>query len=199
MIGLKIDISELRKQEPGARTLVRGEERWEPEEADDGLPVLVAPVRYTVELERLPHRILAHVEADTVARLSCDRCLGEFEQPLHLDYAETYQTPEESERWPRDDKEADDRPTRLADPRGGTVDLGEGLRENLFLGLPLKRLCKPDCRGLCPVCGANLNEVDCGHRPSGGHDPRWAALERLRLPGTGSGGDEGREKSDGQS
>ncbi|MDI3298239.1 MAG: DUF177 domain-containing protein [Bacillota bacterium] len=176
---------------------MEGEERWEPGGEENGLPALAGTVRFAVELEHLPHQILAHVQAEAVALLVCDRCLGEFSQPVRLDYAEIYQTPEERQRWPGREEEEVDRPTRLLDPAGTTIDLEEGFRENLLLDLPLKRLCRPDCRGLCPVCGANLNEADCGHAGAGAPDLRWAALERLRFPGAAAEG-EGREK-DGQS
>jgi uncharacterized protein len=197
VVGLKIDVSQLRREAPGARAHVEGEERWAPGERPEGVPELAAGVRFSVELEHLPHLILAHVRAETVALLVCDRCLAEFAQPVHLEYAEVYQTPEEHQRWPEREQDELERPTRLLDPAGTTIDLEEGFRENLLLDLPLKRLCRPDCRGLCPVCGANRNEVDCGHGEPAARDARWAALERLRLPGSPPEG-EGREK-DGQS
>jgi uncharacterized protein len=56
--------------------------------------------------------------------------------------------------------------------------------------VPYQPLCDAACRGLCPVCGANRNEVDCDCAEPAG-DPRWAALEGLRLPNgiaRGSGG-----------
>jgi uncharacterized protein len=43
------------------------------------------------------------------------------------------------------------------------VDLTEVLRDLIMLALPGKHLCREDCRGLCPVCGADLNVQDCGH------------------------------------
>jgi uncharacterized protein len=52
------------------------------------------------------------------------------------------------------------------------------LRENLLLSLPLQPLCRDDCRGLCPRCGANLNQEPCGcERPPA--DPRMDALRKL--------------------
>jgi uncharacterized protein len=44
-----------------------------------------------------------------------------------------------------------------------TVDLGEAIRDTLVMETPFVVLCQPDCKGLCPVCGANLNKEDCGH------------------------------------
>ncbi len=54
------------------------------------------------------------------------------------------------------------------------------VREQLVLSLPADPVCREDCQGLCTVCGANLNERDCGcdrHVP----DPRWAGLKNIKL------------------
>lgn len=59
-----------------------------------------------------------------------------------------------------------------------TVDITELVREVILLAIPIKPLCQEDCKGLCPVCGRNLNEGDCDcHRKR--IDPRWAALGKL--------------------
>src|SRR5215212_228399 len=60
------------------------------------------------------------------------------------------------------------------------VDLEPLAREALVLDLPLAPLCREDCRGLCPTCGADLNLGDCDCPPAD-VDPRWAALDVLRL------------------
>jgi uncharacterized protein len=57
------------------------------------------------------------------------------------------------------------------------VDLEPMAREQCVLGLPLRPLCRPECRGLCTRCGANLNEGSCGCPPE--RDPRWSALDSL--------------------
>jgi uncharacterized protein len=63
---------------------------------------------------------------------------------------------------------------------GKVIDLDPILREQLLLSLPSYPVCKDDCKGLCPVCGANLNDRECGcdrHVP----DPRWAGLKNIKL------------------
>ena len=57
-------------------------------------------------------------------------------------------------------------------------DLAPHVREAVLLEEPIQLLCGPDCRGLCPQCGADLNQGPCGCTPHG--DPRWAPLEDLR-------------------
>jgi uncharacterized protein len=119
-----------------------------------------------VELESLSDGIVVtgRVAADWQAQ--CRRCLGPVTGRADVAVRELYQSP------PLRDEDA-------FEMRGEQVDLEPLVREAIVLELPLAPVCQPECRGLCPVCGANRNETDCGHdtRPS---DPRWAALEDLR-------------------
>jgi uncharacterized protein len=104
-----------------------------------------------------------HVRGRLAACLlvDCARCLEPFDfevgQSLDLFYLPRIARQEEEE-----DVELQDRELVVAYYEAGRIDLGEALREQLFLALPMKRLCRPDCRGLCPVCGANRNSTDCG-------------------------------------
>ena len=59
------------------------------------------------------------------------------------------------------------------------IDLGHLMREQFCLSLPMKPLCQQDCRGLCPVCGTNLNRSGCDCKREW-EDPRLAALRKLK-------------------
>ncbi len=61
-------------------------------------------------------------------------------------------------------------------PESGKIDLAELAREAFFLNVPMSHLCREDCRGLCPKCGADLNLVTCNCNLQD-KDPRWKALE----------------------
>jgi uncharacterized protein len=62
---------------------------------------------------------------------------------------------------------------------GGGLLLEDTLREQVLLALPLKTICREDCKGLCPHCGKNLNETPCGCVDEV-EDPRWSALKEIR-------------------
>ena len=89
---------------------------------------------------------------------SCDRCLerAEFDVTGEVD---GYYLFEEPETLGEDEDEAD---FELVSA-DNTVDLSGALLSSLVMETPFVVLCREDCAGLCPVCGANLNEVDCGH------------------------------------
>ena len=63
----------------------------------------------------------------------------------------------------------------------GVLDLAAWARDALALALPATLLCRPDCRGLCPVCGVNLNETGPEHHHDAEPDPRWAKLSEIHF------------------
>ncbi|MDO4301107.1 MAG: DUF177 domain-containing protein [Clostridia bacterium] len=85
----------------------------------------------------------------TVLNLNCDLCLSAFETKLDFDFNEVYsETPDEDQEiWELSDK---------------TIDLKPAVIANIMLNLPMQVLCSDDCKGLCPKCGHNLNDGDCG-------------------------------------
>ena len=114
-------------------------------------------------------------EADARVTVECSRCLRSFDTPVHAEFAEQYYATigvEHGEALadaPRDAK------TIGSDFR---VDLTPLLREELILATPLAPLHAPDCKGLCPVCGKDLN--DDPHTHAEPTDERWAALTKLK-------------------
>lgn len=105
----------------------------------------------------------------------CDRCLEAARFPLSLDFDLVYQPlpavmPEEVVLTPEE--------TEIAFYRGLGIELADVVREQVLLALPMRRICRPDCRGICPVCGENRNLVNCGCRQEW-VDDRWAVLRNL--------------------
>jgi uncharacterized protein len=102
----------------------------------------------------------------------CRRCLrpvqGEFDEEVTLVY-DADATAEES-----DGGEA-----FAFDPSSGNLDLSEAVRGEVILAMNPYVVCDPECRGLCPQCGANRNEVSCSCAAEE-QDPRWEALRALK-------------------
>ena len=100
----------------------------------------------------------------TSGHFVCDRCLAEGEREITLDFSEDYaKTPGEADESSYD---------------GDAIVIDDLVRDTLLVAEPLRELCKSDCKGLCPVCGQNLNEGIC-ECDAFVPDPRLAALESL--------------------
>jgi uncharacterized protein len=104
----------------------------------------------------------------------CRRCLKPVDGVLHTHVREMYR--------PRGPGEADDEDEETYPLSGEQLDLRPLVRDAILLDLPIAPLCREDCRGLCPTCGADLNDGPCDCPPARS-DPRWAVLDQLR--GTG--------------
>ncbi len=97
--------------------------------------------------------------------MDCGRCLEPFtlavEQELDLFYL-----PHQDDAGVEDEDEITERDLVVAFYREGRLDLGEMIREQLFLALPMKRFCREDCLGICPTCGTSRNVSPCNCPPT---------------------------------
>lgn len=107
----------------------------------------------------------------------CHRCLKDIDLDLARTFHLTY-LPPDAERFAKEEVELDSSELEVSYLEQTYLPLHEMIREQVYLGLPMKFLCVADCRGLCPHCGANLNEVECGCVDEQG-DPRWASLKAI--------------------
>lgn len=138
---------------------------------------IVAPVQLKMDVAKAGgDTFLVTGEVTTRLEMACSRCLEPFEiavqVPFELRYVPFSENSGEGER----EIAQDDLITAYY--REGMLDIGELLREQFQLALPMKPLCSDACRGLCPQCGANLNRTDCGCTPAW-DDPRLAPLKNL--------------------
>ena len=139
-------------------------------EAPDGIGTDVigvppgSPVDLDLRLESVVEGVLVTGTAEVTLQGQCARCLEPISSAEEVDLQELYLYP---------DKEPDDdEASRLVDD---LIDHEPLLRDTVVLDLPYTPLCRPDCAGLCPDCGANLN-ADPDHGHDDRIDPRWAAL-----------------------
>lgn len=112
-------------------------------------------------------------------RGECSRCLDPIDEVNEVELTELFYHPDVRARLVEEgDEDAADYPVVAGDD----LDLEPVVRDAVVLGLPFTPLCKPDCQGLCDVCGIRLEDAGPGH----GHevlDPRWAALAGLASEG----------------
>ncbi|NLG74275.1 MAG: DUF177 domain-containing protein [Chloroflexi bacterium] len=121
----------------------------------------------TVRVTRTAQGLLVQVNMGAAIKAQCSRCLIEFDLPLEIDFTELYAfTP---------DSVTD---SGLILPENKKIDLSPLIRDEMLLDVPINPVCKPDCKGLCPECGENLNENPHRHDDEP-VDPRLSVLKSL--------------------
>ena len=139
---------------------------------------LAAPIAGEVRLSRTSRSILAKASLSTAIEGSCSRCLKVVVSPISLEIEEeALPSIDIDTGQPLDDSQEPDA-LRLDDHH--ELDLDEPIREAISLAEPIALLCRPDCRGLCPVCGIDLNTVTKHGHDDEAIDPRLAALAEWR-------------------
>lgn len=127
------------------------------------------PVRFTfTNMEAGKARVEGSVKL--TLRMNCDRCLAEVPTVFDLQLERIVTAPEAAA-----DEEAEDDPDII---KGYQLDAETLVHNEIIENWPTKILCKEDCRGLCPVCGQNLNERDCGC-DTFVPDPRMAVIQDI--------------------
>ena len=111
----------------------------------------------------------------TLLELSCSRCLEPFRFPVNAAFDVRYLPQSENTG---DEREVEEDDLSVSFYRDESIDLGQLLDEQFYLALPMKPLCRDDCKGLCPSCGANRNVETCGCQARW-DDPRLAGLTAL--------------------
>jgi uncharacterized protein len=127
-------------------------------------------------VERRGDQVAVAGRFEATARLQCGRCLDPLEARVEP-AVDLQLVPQPSGRQSQVELGRDDLEVDFY--QGDVLDVGALLRSETDLALPMKPLCRPDCRGLCPVCGGNRNVTEC-RCETRGIDPRLAPLEALR-------------------
>jgi len=116
------------------------------------------------ELTRRMERVYGKVWAEAQALLTCGRCLKDYQERLSTEFPIMFVPRPETVGQ---DGDPEDPELSVAFFDGEDLPLGEEIRQELELRLPFAPLCRPDCKGLCTVCGQDRNDSDCGHHPAG--------------------------------
>ncbi|MFH0778979.1 MAG: DUF177 domain-containing protein [Candidatus Eisenbacteria bacterium] len=134
-------------------------------------------IKVRLRLQRHNNEIVVWGNASGSLSEECSRCLGRGERKFDVEF-EIFcdKIGARRDERPEDDRGTD---TFLAHHDGRVLDIAPCVREALMLSLPMKPLCSEDCKGLCAVCGANLNETTC-ECGKGTPETRWSILERLK-------------------
>lgn len=167
---LQINVLQELRQPIGTVTVVDFEE---PSARIDGMHLL--DLRGSVSMLRTDSGLLVTLNAEANERTCCSRCLVGIDVPIEIAFEEEYVPVIDANtgvpiRLPETDT------FRIA--ADFKLDLHEAVREYILMSEPAKPLCRAQCLGLCPNCGADLNQGGCGCTTDA--DARWHALAELK-------------------
>jgi uncharacterized protein len=141
---------------------------------DDDIKV-IGPLNGYVRMRRTNQGLLVDGWVELTLELTCNRCLKEFELPMHVNFEEQfYPTVDVVSGLPLASFDEDE---IFPIDAHHQVDLTEAIRQNLLLALPMVAICQEDCKGLCPQCGHDLNLGPCECEPE--VDARLSVLKTL--------------------
>jgi len=112
-------------------------------------------------VDKMGDELFVRADVRAVVRAECARCLVECDAPLAAHFEALYVPELQHDDLGSRTARAEDESQRILYYSSGVVDLGEQIIEAVSLAIPMKPLCRDGCRGLCPHCGANLNEGRC--------------------------------------
>ena len=139
---------------------------------------LVEPVRVAGRIRRKNDEVELHGRLVTKMAVACGRCLKSVELPIEVDFTERF-TP--AVAWKNEEQhELQSEDLDLAVFDGEGIELDDLVKEEIVLAMPGHTLCREECKGLCPNCGTDLNEIscDCATKQI---DSRWEKLKDLQF------------------
>ena len=134
------------------------------------------PFHVDVTITKTDNSLVLQAEVSTKAIFPCSRCLMEYDQHLTAQVDVLYENSGHTLSDTDDNEEDED--IEILDYDAKEIDIGRRVEEALCLAMPLKPLCHEACKGLCPVCGIDLNHTTCNCRTEF-DDPRWQGLKEM--------------------
>jgi len=137
---------------------------------------LIAPAAVNGKVRLSGNQVFVNGHVETRAQVECDRCLKPVELPVNVDFTLEYISDSDYESSQVVELTEAEMSVSVFD--GAAIDVDEIVKEQILLTVPTRMLCREDCKGICPECGADRNtgECDCVRNDT---DPRWAALKNL--------------------
>jgi len=148
---MKIDVSDLIKKKSAEKTIDLDVE-LEGFDYDYEYMKIIDPIQFRGQLDMLGDYFELKGKITGTIELTCSRCLVKYPHELNIEVDDKFSN----------DQETVDRDENIIFMDSDTLDITEIVLGNIILSLPIKRLCKEACKGLCPQCGTDLNNSSCG-------------------------------------
>ena len=132
-----------------------------------------------VRVDVVGAKVLIQGDCEAAIRTECSRCLRDIREVLAFSFTHVLEPRPGGVDAEEEEVELTDDDLDVSYIEGFEFELDDIIREHLLLALPMVPLCREECLGLCGMCGADKNVTDCDCSPP--VDPRWAALDKLKL------------------
>jgi len=116
---------------------------------------------------------LCEFQASATGTFVCDRCLEEYKREIAVSSAVLF-------TFDHDNEDFESESVHILDRSSTEIDISSDVIDMLLIEVPVKKLCREDCKGLCPLCGVNLNKEKCSC-PTDVIDPRWEGLKNINF------------------
>lgn len=166
---MKVNVSQIRRTEGGTIGFELVED-FPPFQFGGEVVSFASPVHVQLQVTNTGKSLFAMGTACTSLKAACGRCLEEFIQPLDAPY---------EDEWVFGQQASEEQDDTVLMFEKDEIEISERVFEQIVLALPMKFICSPECQGLCPSCGANLNASQC-NCVKDDLDPRLAELAKWR-------------------
>ncbi len=140
--------------------------------------VFLEPVKINIEINKEDEKVFVSGRVATTLSLTCSRCLSPYPFKIDSYFDLVFYPIEDFVRDENPEKELTEADFESMFYRENRIDIDALVLEQINLTIPMKPLCSDSCKGLCPVCGANLNEGECGCKVKS-EDPRWNKIKLI--------------------
>ncbi len=146
---------------------------------ESGECTFLGPLRIELAVAREYDHLRAQGRVATRVRLGCSRCLTGYDADIDSSFTVFYMR---AAAGVSQDEEVEltEEDLLSATYEGDEIDFAEEVSEQVLTAIPVKPLCREDCKGLCPVCGTDLNDTDCGCKDES-FNIKFGALQNLKI------------------
>jgi uncharacterized protein len=156
---MNIDLRTISTEGPKHLDLMLENGWWQQDKLDNQIEGIAKPIAAKIDIYKAGERFVLEGEMSGAVMVVCDRCLNSFEKEIKADFKLFFTPPARYDTKTEIELLEEDLETGFIN--GEEINLDNIFREQLYLSLPIKTLCREDCRGLCPGCGVDLNTQNC--------------------------------------
>jgi uncharacterized protein len=153
---------------------------WQSGAKNDQVLGINSPLKVRINIYRAGGKYVLEGSLDGSLKVMCDRCLEPYHRDLKTEFR-LFLAPPPSDK-DKAEIELLEEDMEVGFINDEEIDLGDLIKEQLFLSLPIKSLCTTECLGLCSICGSNLNDGDCGCEKENLH-PGLSKLKNIKFEG----------------